>query len=118
VGHQSIDKPFGSSATLVDLGKDRLLYAKNKYDKLEAQCFEVSLNKEKAGIPKWLQNKLKAEGKSQLLPRVYQMSKTNPADLRKVNQKSQNTNKRPILKEKPKPEKKYDKRHIFVIADG
>ena len=76
------------------------------------------MNKEKAGIPKWLQQKLKAEGKSTLQPRVYQMSKTNPADLRKASQVSQKTEKRPILKEKPKIQKNFDLRHIFVIVDG
>ena len=55
VGHQSIDKPIQSTATLVDLGRDRLNQTKRKYDRLQAQCFEVALNKEKAGIPKWLQ---------------------------------------------------------------
>ena len=38
---------------------------------MQMQSYEIALNKEKAGIPKWLQHKLKAEGKGSLQPRVY-----------------------------------------------
>lgn len=51
---------------------------------MQMQSYEIALNKEKAGIPKWLQHKLKAEGKGSLQPRVYQMSKTNPHDMRRA----------------------------------
>lgn len=33
------------------------------------------MNKEKAGIPKWLQNKLRAEGKGGLQAKVFQSQK-------------------------------------------
>jgi len=39
--------------------------------KLQASKYEVQLNKEKAGIPKWLKQKLKQEGK-ELKPKVFE----------------------------------------------
>ena len=88
------------------------------YQALKKQSYEVALNREKATIPKWLQQKLKSEGKS-LQPRVYQYNKTNPKLMKKAAEdyKSQNTIKG-IRKEKPEIEKKFDQRHIFVLADG
>lgn len=44
--------------------------AKKNYQKLQQQSYEIPLNKEKAGVPRWLQLKLKQEGKT-LAPRVY-----------------------------------------------
>lgn len=54
----------------VELGRHRLMKAKKNYMKMQQQSYEVPLNKEKATIPKWLQQKLKQEGKP-LMPRVY-----------------------------------------------
>lgn len=46
---------------------------------LQKNSYQVNLNKEKAGIPKWLQQKLKAEGKAALPSRLYEdMHRTNP----------------------------------------
>ena len=39
----------------IDLGRHRLMRAKKTYMKMQEQSYEVPLNKEKAGIPKWLQ---------------------------------------------------------------
>tara|TARA_B110000285_G_C15070022_1_gene587352 strand:+ start:598 stop:804 length:207 start_codon:yes stop_codon:yes gene_type:complete len=43
----------------VDLGRQRMIQAKIKYQQLKKQSYEVPLNKEKASIPKWLDQKLK-----------------------------------------------------------
>jgi len=93
VGGKSFDKdPYGSVPKIpfapaaeahVDLGRDRLVQTRKNYMNMQQNCFEVSLNKEKATIPKWLQQKLKAEGQSSLKPRIYDMHKTNPSALRK-----------------------------------
>ena len=69
VGGRSLGEFDKESA--VDLGRQRLFQTKVNYEKLQKNCYEIQLNKEKAGIPKWLQSKLKAEGKKELEPRVY-----------------------------------------------
>ena len=46
---------------------------------LQKNSYQVNLNKEKAQIPKWLQQKLKAEGKAGMPSRLYEdMHRTNP----------------------------------------
>jgi hypothetical protein len=44
---------------------------RKNYFKMQTQSFEIPLNKEKASIPKWLQQKLKQEGRT-LAPKVYE----------------------------------------------
>lgn len=82
VGTQSLERGGRGGSTPYDdfkeadieLGRHRLMRAKKNYQKLQMQSYEIPLNKEKAGIPRWLQQKLKAEGKT-LAPRVYQAAK-------------------------------------------
>ena len=95
VGGRSFDQqPYGSVPKMetaqagadghVDLGRDRLVQTRKNYMNMQQNCFEVNLNKEKATIPKWLQQKLKAQGETSLKPRIYDaMHKTNPSALRK-----------------------------------
>ncbi len=75
VGGLSMD-PYGTEDA-VNLGRERLNQTRKNYLNLQKQSYEIPLNREKATIPKWLVQKLKAEGKS-LEPRVYQMNKTAP----------------------------------------
>lgn len=82
VGTQSLDRGARPGATPyedfkeadIELGRHRLKRAKDNYKSMQKQSYEIPLNKEKAGIPRWLQQKLKQEGKS-LAPRVYQAAK-------------------------------------------
>lgn len=77
------------------------------------------MNKEKAGIPKWLQQKLKHEGKT-LVPRVYQAAKEKQLKTQQ-SQAQVDQKKKPIIqrkkKQEPDVEQDYDERHIFVLAD-
>ena len=81
----------------------------------------MPLNKEKAGVPKWLQQKLKAEGQS-LQPRVFSMNKTNPAAMKNPIDMSKSNlvdgAKKVNQKKKDVIVKNYEKRHIFVLVDG
>jgi hypothetical protein len=62
--------------------------------KLSKQSYELPLNKEKAGVPKWLKEKLKNEGKT-LKTRVYDIKpRRNPLDLQKNMQKPPTTSKK------------------------
>lgn len=50
--------------TKVDLGFNRKTMQIQNYNKMNVKSYEINLNKEKATIPKWLQDKLKAQGRS------------------------------------------------------
>ena len=86
--------------------------------KLNTQAVELPLNKIKSGMPKWLQEKLKNEGR-EMKSKVYEPKiRRNPLDLKKT--ASLQPKQLPVLKKK-KPEemvdKKYDPRNIFVLVD-
>ena len=57
VGGLSMDRhPYGAEEreSAVDLGRERLANTRKLYAQLQSQSYEIPLNKEKAGVPKWL----------------------------------------------------------------
>lgn len=110
--------PYGAEDA-VNLGRERIAQTRKNYINLQKQSYEIPLNREKATIPKWLVQKLKAEGKS-LEPRVYQMNKTAPRIMKQTvdDYNSKNAIQGIRKKEKPTIDKVFDQRHIFIIADG
>lgn len=82
--------------------------------------YEIPLNKEKAGIPKWLEQKLKDQGKDGIQPKLLDFLNKKDPNLPEIAKtkfhtaisKLKETFKEPPLK------KIYEKRHIFAIADG
>lgn len=69
----------------VDLGRDRLVNTRKHYQQLQSMSYEIPLNKEKAGVPKWLQQKLKSQGLKSIPPRIYgNMHRTNPRVMKKA----------------------------------
>lgn len=70
-------------------------------------------------MPKWLQEKLKQQGKQSIEPRVYQPKQRTILETMK---KHKHPPKPPKLVTKPSTkelvEKKYDYRNIFVLLDG
>ena len=76
------------------------------------------VNKEKAGVPKWLQSKLKAQGLKSIPPRYGQMNKTNPKLMKKASEaQSSRVHIEGIRKTKPKDEpiKKAEPKKEFKI---
>lgn len=60
VGGKSLDKqplyPYDEEREeLVNLGKHRLRQLQKNFERLQDTKVEVSINKEKAGIPKWME---------------------------------------------------------------
>ncbi len=128
VGGQSLDRHPAQleeeSVThedAVDMGRNRLSQAYKNYSKLQQSKYEVQLNKEKAGIPKWLKQKLKQEGK-ELKPRVFEyIRKQQEAAMKHAiseDLKKRVDKKKPPRPKQPEVDKVYDQRHIFIIADG
>jgi hypothetical protein len=79
--HASHDHQDFFTGTKVDLGYDRLIQT---YLKLNSQAVELPLNRIRGGMPKWLQEKLKNEGR-QMKSKLYEPKiRRNPLDLKKA----------------------------------
>ena len=116
-----VDNSYGQGPSAVDLGRDRLLQTRKNYVSLQKNSYEIGLNKEKATIPKWLQNKIQMSGESQLRARVYDyesLRKTDPKGMRlAAEQASRPRPKKQTKPKEPAVSKNYDLRHIFVLQD-
>lgn len=123
MGGQSINNQLYQSQdmqhTKVDLGFNRKTLQVTNYQKLNQKSYEVSLNREKATIPKWLQEKLKSQGKSQIEPRVFQPKQKTILETMKKHQTAPKPPKQPVkrVKRQDTVEKKFDLRNIFVLLD-
>ena len=70
--------------TKVDLGYDRLMQAKKNYFKLNMDSYELPMNKVSKGIPKWLQEKMRNEGRT-MKSKLYEPKQRNPLTTAKSN---------------------------------
>lgn len=124
VGTQSLDRGGRTpnedfKEADVELGRHRLMRSKVNYLRMQQQSYEIPLNKEKAGVPRWLQQKLKQEGKN-LAPRVYQAAKDKQMKLQQSQAQLEQKPKPAFQrrkKQEPEVDRNYCERHIFVLAD-
>ena len=115
---RSVGYQYATAGSQVDMGQDRFSMARAKYQHLQKRSYEVPLNKEKATVPRWLQQKL-LNRDGNFIDRLYRPKQRNPLQL--VKNKEQDM--KPLSRQKKDKkqeiiEKRYDVRNIFVLMDG
>lgn len=120
-GIHSADRGDYMSNTRVDLGYNRYINKYQNFNKMVEQSYEINMTKQ-LGVPKYLQEKLRAQGKKQISSKVYQTKGKSILENMKKNQlpklPSKSTIKKPKKQVEHIVEKDFDFRNIFVLLDG
>lgn len=107
--------------TRVDLGYNKFQQQQRNFEKMSSKAYELNMNTYKiGGVPKYLQEKIKSQGRAAIRPRVY-LPQTKPLlESVKKHQLSQQRlpKKTKSSLRKDTIPKDFDRRNLFVLVDG